>query len=273
LRQLTLPRQLKNRPQLSSLQQLPLLKGLRITVESTAGGAAAGAAAGAATRIQAMKEEQACVHLLQSVGTLTQLTMLTFSIDAAPARLAFQELSGLPGLQSLSLEYTESREPTGLALLEPVLTQLTALDIRERPCNDSSPAGCFTAAAELQSIGGDAGIWPHLQVVEFTLRSRVPADIAQQMSLQWVALRVLDVSGSSGLFPGIASRLGHADPATLLELRANNCEGLSTECLRVAAPRLENLTRLGVADNGDALHGLAGLRQRLPKLRHSVGQA
>jgi hypothetical protein len=60
-------------------------------------------------------------------------------------------LSGLTGLQSPSLEYIESREPTGLALLEPVLTHLTALEIRERPCTDGSPPGWFTAAAELQS--------------------------------------------------------------------------------------------------------------------------
>jgi predicted NAD/FAD-binding protein len=57
------------------------------------------------------------VHLLQSAGTLTQLTMLTFSINAAPARLAFQELSGLTGLQSLSLEYIESRAPAALQAL------------------------------------------------------------------------------------------------------------------------------------------------------------
>jgi hypothetical protein len=168
-------------------------------------------------------------------------------------------------LQSLSLEYIESREPTGLALLEPVLTRLTALEIIEKA--GGSAAGQF---ADYFWSGMSGGAWPTIKLQKLRLRSQRCQEIISGM---WLArLRVLDVSGSRGLFPGFHSQLSKL--TALEELYLGECEGLILRHLEAALPELSRLTKLDLSGANPHPHrgssscaeGLSGMRRLILQL-------
>jgi hypothetical protein len=86
------------------------------------------------------------LHLL-AVSNSTQLQSLAVKLDGCPGRDCFGLLSGLTGLQSLSLEYTASAaeraqavraEAARLRMLQAVggLTQLQSLAVKLDGCPD-----------------------------------------------------------------------------------------------------------------------------------------
>jgi hypothetical protein len=207
---------------------------------------------------------------LQAVSNSTQLQSLAVKLDGCPGRDCFGLLSGLTGLQSLSLEYTESREPTGLGLLRPVLTRPTALEIIEKA--DGSAAGQF---ADYFWSGMQGGVWPAIKLQKLRLRSQRCQEIISGMFLpgsmflpaEPARLRVLDVSGSRALFPDFHSHLSKL--TALEELYLGGCEDLILQQLEAALPELSRLTKLDLSaanlhphsGSSNCAEGLSGVRR------------
>jgi hypothetical protein len=107
-------------------------------------------------------------------------------------------------------------------------------------------ADYFPAAAELYYSDVDGGVWPSMKLQKLRLSSqRWSQEVVSGVFLRQAGLRVLDVSGSRGLFPGFHSQLSKL--TALEELYVGGCEGLTFWHLEAALPELSRLTKLDLS--------------------------